>query len=150
MSRGASSTTSLVDLPPGTGDAQLSLVQATHVHGAVIVTTPQPVSTGDALRGAKMFQRVGVPVLGIVENMSYFLCPHCGKPTPLFGTGGGKQLADELELPLLGEIPLVPMVREGGDGGTPIVVGDPASPAAKALTLVADRLMASFPVPVRA
>jgi len=140
----------LVDLPPGTGDAQLSLVQATHVHGAVIVTTPQPVSTGDALRGAKMFQRVGVPVLGIVENMSYFLCPHCGKPTPLFGTGGGKQLADELELPLLGEIPLVPMVREGGDGGTPIVVGDPASPAARALTQVAERLMAFLPAPVRA
>jgi ATP-binding protein involved in chromosome partitioning len=116
----------------------------------VIVTTPQPVSTGDALRGAKMFQRVGVPVLGIVENMSYFLCPHCGKPTPLFGTGGGKQLADELELPLLGEIPLVPMVREGGDGGTPIVVGDPASPAAKALTQVAERLMAFLPAPVRA
>ena len=140
----------LVDLPPGTGDAQLSLVQATHVHGAVIVTTPQPISTGDALRGAKMFQRVGVPVLGIVENMSYFLCPHCGKPTPLFGTGGGKELADELELPLLGEIPLAPMVREGGDGGTPIVVGDPASPAAKALMLIAERLIAALPVPVRA
>ena len=136
----------IVDLPPGTGDAQLSLVQATHVHGAVIVTTPQPISTGDALRGAKMFQRVGVPVLGIVENMSYFLCPHCGKPTPLFGTGGGKMLADELELPLLGEIPLVAMVREGGDAGTPIVVGDPASPAAKTLTLISEKLMAAFPV----
>jgi len=86
----------LVDMPPGTGDAQLSLVQATHVHGAVIVTTPQPVSTGDALRGAKMFERVNVPVLGIVENMSYLLCAHCGKPTPLFGSGGGRALADEL------------------------------------------------------
>src|SRR3954469_15726823 len=82
----------LVDMPPGTGDAQLSLVQATHVHGAIIVTTPQPVSTGDALRGAKMFERVSVPVLGIVENMSYLLCAHCGKPTPLFGTGGGRAL----------------------------------------------------------
>ena len=98
----------VVDMPPGTGDAQLSLVQATHVHGAIIVTTPQDVATGDALRGAKMFQRVNVPVLGIVENMSWFECPHCGKPTAIFGTGGGKRLADELELPLLGEIPLVP------------------------------------------
>ena len=77
----------IVDMPPGTGDAQLSLVQATHVDGAIIVTTPQDVATGDALRGAKMFQRVNVPVLGIVENMSWFECPHCGKPTPIFGTG---------------------------------------------------------------
>ena len=89
----------LVDMPPGTGDAQLSLVQATHVDGAVIVTTPQDVSTGDALRGAKMFERVNVPVLGIVENMSYLLCAHCGKPTPLFGSGGGRALADELHVP---------------------------------------------------
>ena len=105
----------LVDMPPGTGDAQLSLVQATHVNGAIIVTTPQDVATGDALRGAKMFQRVNVPVLGIVENMSWFECPHCGKPTAIFGTGGGKRLADELELPLLGEIPLYPRIHEGGD-----------------------------------
>ena len=104
-------------MPPGTGDAQLALVQATHVHGAVIVTTPQPVATGDALRGAKMFERVGVPVIGIVENMSYYLCPHCGKPTPLFGTGGGKTLADELGIPLLGEIPLVPAGARGGRRG---------------------------------
>ena len=140
----------LVDMPPGTGDAQLSLVQATHVHGAVIVTTPQPVATGDALRGAKMFQRVGVPVLGIVENMSYYLCPHCGKPTPLFGTGGGKTLADELELPLLGEIPLAPPVREGGDTGLPIVVAEPDSAAAKALNAVAEKIMAALPAAVRA
>jgi len=131
----------IVDMPPGTGDAQLSLVQATHVTGAVIVTTPQPVATGDALRGAKMFQRVGVPVLGIVENMSYFLCPHCGKPTPLFGTGGGRALADELGLPLLGEIPLAPPVREGGDAGAPIVSADPKSAAAKALVSVAERIV---------
>src|ERR1700712_2071722 len=119
----------LVDMPPGTGDAQLSLVQATHVHAAVIVTTPQPVSTGDALRGAKMFERVNVPVLGIVENMSYLLCSHCGKPTPLFGSGGGRALADELGVPLLGEIPLEAAVREGGDSGSPIIVAFPDSPA---------------------
>ena len=127
----------LVDMPPGTGDAQLSLVQATHVHGAVIVTTPQPVSTGDALRGAKMFERVNVPVLGIVENMSYLLCAHCGKPTPLFGSGGGRALAEELHVPLLGEIPLESAVREGGDTGSPIVLALPESPAARALSSVA-------------
>ncbi|MGH9888363.1 MAG: P-loop NTPase, partial [bacterium] len=99
-----------VDMPPGTGDAQLSLVQATPVTGAIIVTTPQEVSIGDALRGAKMFQnsQINVPVLGIVENMSWFECPHCGKPTPIFGSGGGERLARELELPLLGQIPLYP------------------------------------------
>ncbi len=142
----------LVDLPPGTGDAQLSLVQATHVHGAVIVTTPQPVATGDALRGARMFQRVGVPVLGIVENMSYYLCPHCGKPTPLFGAGGGTTLAEELELPLLGEIPLVPLVREGGDEGRPIVVADPNSPATKAIGAVTEKIVQALatPAPARA
>jgi len=137
----------LVDMPPGTGDAQLSLVQATHVHGAVIVTTPQDVATGDALRGAKMFQRVNVPVLGIVENMSWFECPHCGKPTAIFGTGGGKRLADELELPLLGEIPLDPRIHEGGDRGTPIVVAEPDAPAARALRSLADRVTAALGAP---
>jgi ATP-binding protein involved in chromosome partitioning len=134
----------LVDMPPGTGDAQLSLVQATHVHGAIIVTTPQDVATGDALRGAKMFQRVNVPVLGIVENMSWFECPHCGKPTAIFGTGGGKRLADELELPLLGEIPLYPRIHEGGDRGTPIVVAEPDAAAARALRSLADRVTAAL------
>jgi len=133
----------LVDMPPGTGDAQLSLVQATNVHGAVIVTTPQPVATGDALRGAKMFQRVGVPVLGIVENMSYFVCDCCGTRTPLFGEGGGRQLAEELEIPLLGEIPLQPDVRTSGDEGEPIVVTDPDSPAAKAIVETARQITAT-------
>ena len=127
----------LVDMPPGTGDAQLSLVQATNVHGAIIVTTPQEVSVGDALRGAKMFQRVGVPVLGIVENMSWLECPHCGKPTSLFGSGGGQRLADELELPLLGQIPLAPAVTQGGDTGAPIVVADGRSAPAVALGKIA-------------
>jgi ATP-binding protein involved in chromosome partitioning len=140
----------LVDMPPGTGDAQLSLVQATHVHGAIIVTTPQDVSTGDALRGAKMFQRVNVPVLGIVENMSWFECPHCGKPTPIFGTGGGKRLADELELPLLGEIPLYPRVQEGADRGMPIVVAEPEAAAARALRSLADRVVAALGAPQEA
>ena len=134
----------VVDMPPGTGDAQLSLVQATHVHGAIIVTTPQDVSTGDALRGAKMFQRVNVPVLGIVENMSWFECPHCGKPTAIFGTGGGKRLADELELPLLGEIPLYPRVQESGDRGIPIVVAEPDASASRALRTLAERVIAAM------
>jgi ATP-binding protein involved in chromosome partitioning len=129
-----------VDMPPGTGDAQLSLVQATPVSGAVIVTTPQEVAVGDALRGAKMFERVGVPVLGIVENMSYFESPETGKPIAIFGTGGGKRLADELGVPLLGEIPLYPPVREGGDDGRPIVVADPTVSAARQLTALASRV----------
>jgi ATPases involved in chromosome partitioning len=130
----------LVDMPPGTGDAQLSLVQATTVHGAIIVTTPQEVASGDALRGAKMFQRVAVPVLGIVENMSYFVCPHCGDRTAIFGSGGGKRLAEELDIPLLGEIPLYPAVLEGADRGEPIVVGEPEAPAALALFKLAGQL----------
>jgi len=130
----------IVDLPPGTGDAQLSLVQATLVKGAVIVTTPQDISTGDALRGAKMFERVNVPVLGIIENMSYFVCPHCDEKTSLFGEGGGKRLADELKVPLLGEIPLYQPVMSGGDTGSPIVVAEPESPAGKALIAIAERI----------
>ena len=130
----------LVDMPPGTGDAQLSLVQATAVAGAIIVTTPQEVAVGDALRGAKMFQRVGVPVFGIVENMSYFESPETGKPMAIFGSGGGRRLADELQVPLLGEIPLYTPVREGGDDGRPIVLADPGSSAARQLTAVASRI----------
>jgi ATP-binding protein involved in chromosome partitioning len=95
---------------------------------------------GDALRGAKMFERVGVPVLGIVENMSYFACPHCGKPSSLFGSGGGARLARELNVPLLGEIPLYPRVLEGGDTGQPIVVAEPESGAAKALASTTEQL----------
>ena len=130
----------LVDMPPGTGDAQLSLVQATMVHGALIVTTPQEMSTGDALRGAKMFQRVAVPVIGIVENMSYFICPNCETKHRIFGNGGGTLLAEELEVPLLAEIPFFGGVLSGGDRGEPIVVGEPASPAANVLLDLARRL----------
>jgi len=133
-----------VDMPPGTGDAQLSLVQATQLSGAIIVTTPQEVAVGDALRGVKMFQRVGVPVLGIVENMSWFDCPHCGKPSSIFGTGGEERLAREVELPLLGQIPLFPRVLEGGDTGAPIVTADPSSGAARALLEIAAGVVAHF------
>ncbi|MFN2565391.1 MAG: P-loop NTPase [Gemmatimonadaceae bacterium] len=139
----------VVDMPPGTGDAQLSLVQATNVHGVLIVTTPQEVSVGDALRGVKMFQRVNTPVLGIVENMSWFECPHCGKPSALFGSGGGERLAGEVELPLLAQIPLYPRVLEAADQGNPIVVADPRSAAAQALASLAERVAEAMqPVPV--
>ncbi|HEY0779953.1 MAG TPA: Mrp/NBP35 family ATP-binding protein [Gemmatirosa sp.] len=138
-----------VDMPPGTGDAQLSLVQATHVHGGVVVTTPQQVAVGDALRGVRMFERVGVPVLGIVENMSYFENPETGKPIAVFGSGGGQALADEVGVPLLGQIPLDPRVVEGGDTGRPIVVHEPKASVSRALEQIAtrtvERMQARYP-----
>jgi len=134
----------LVDMPPGTGDAQLSLVQATHVSGALIVTTPQDVAAGDSLRGANMFRRVDVPVLGVIENMSWFECDGCGKRTALFGSGGGARLAGELGVPLLGQIPLYPPILEGGDKGAPIVVSEPQSAAAVEIKRTAERVSAIF------
>jgi ATP-binding protein involved in chromosome partitioning len=131
----------LVDLPPGTGDAQLSLVQATNVSGAVIVTTPQEMSVGDALRGAKMFDKVNVPVLGLVENMSGFTCPHCGEHTDLFPKGGGDRLSVELGVPVLGRIPMQAALADLADRGRPIVVAAPESPAAQALQEIAGRLV---------
>jgi len=130
----------LVDLPPGTGDAQLSLAQTVHIRAAIIVTTPQEVAVGDSLRGAKMFERVGVPVLGVVENMSYFECPHCGERTEIFRAGGGTRLADELGVPLLGQVPLQAQLADLADTGRPVVAADPGSPAAQALAAVARRV----------
>jgi len=127
----------VVDLPPGTGDAQLALVQSVHIDGAIIVTTPQDVAVGDALRGAKMFEKVGVPVLGIVENMSYFACPHCGERTAVFAAGGGRRLAAELGLPLLGEVPLQTGLPDLSESGVPVVVGEPGSAAGRALLDIA-------------
>jgi ATP-binding protein involved in chromosome partitioning len=144
----------LVDLPPGTGDAQLSLAQIVKLHGAIIVTTPQEVAVGDALRGAKMFERVGVGVLGVVENMSYYVCHHCGERSEIFLSGGGRRLAEELGVPLLAQIPLQAGMPNLADAGKPIVVADPGSPAAVALiglgAAVAERLsgaVASGPAP---
>ena len=130
----------IVDLPPGTGDAQLSLAQTVHLRAAIIVTTPQEVAVGDSLRGAKMFERVGVPVLGVVENMSYFVCPHCGERTEVFRAGGGTRLADELGVPLLGQVPLQAQLADLADTGRPVVAADPGSPAAQALEAVARRV----------
>ena len=123
----------LVDLPPGTGDAQLSLTQIVRLHGAIIVTTPQEMAVGDSLRGAKMFERVGVSVVGIVENMSYFVCPDCHARSEIFLAGGGSRLAAELGVPLLGQIPLQAGMAELADRGEPIVVSQPDSPAGIAL-----------------
>jgi ATP-binding protein involved in chromosome partitioning len=130
----------IVDLPPGTGDAQLSLVQGTHVAGAVIITTPQEVAVGDALRGAKMFERVGVPVLGVVENMSGFTDPESGRRFELFSSGGGQRLADEIGSPLLGTVPLQPQLAALADAGEPILIAQPDSPAAVSLREIAEIL----------
>ena len=131
----------IVDMPPGTGDAQLSLVQTTLVSAALIVTTPQQVSTGDALRGVKMFERVAVPVLGIVENMSWFENPETGKPIALFGSGGGQQLATQVGLELLAQIPMDPRIAEGGDTGRPLIAVEPTAPASKVITALAARVV---------
>jgi ATP-binding protein involved in chromosome partitioning len=119
----------VLDLPPGTGDAALTLTQTAPISGAVIVTTPQEVALIDARKGLQMFQRVNVPVLGIVENMSEFICPDCGHRHPIFGSGGGQRAADELGVPLLAKIPLQPDVVEAGDSGKPTVLSAPESPA---------------------
>jgi ATP-binding protein involved in chromosome partitioning len=138
----------LVDMPPGTGDAQLSLVQTIELDGAVMVTTPQAVSVGDVRRGVKMFQRVNTRVLGIVENMSAFACPHCDEKIEVFGSGGGERLALEMAVPFLGVVPLDPMVRRAGDAGTPTVLSAPESPAGRALLELAQKILAAVRAPV--
>ena len=130
----------IVDLPPGTGDAQLSLAQTVTIHAALIVTTPQEMAVGDSLRGAKMFERVGIKVLGIVENMSYYVCPHCGERSEVFLAGGGGRLAAELGIPLLGQVPLQAGMPDLADSGKPIVVAQPGSPAGTALSAIAARV----------
>ncbi|HLU25815.1 MAG TPA: Mrp/NBP35 family ATP-binding protein [Longimicrobiales bacterium] len=132
----------IVDMPPGTGDAQLSLVQTINVDGAILVTTPQDVSTGDVRRAVRMFERVRTPVLGVVENMSGFECPHCGGHVDIFGRGGGRTLAEDMHVPFLGEIPLDRDVRVAGDEGRPTVVAKPDSAAAAAFRAVAEHLIA--------
>lgn len=137
----------IVDMPPGTGDAQLTLAQAVPMAGAVIVTTPQNVALLDSRKGLKMFQQMGVPVLGIVENMSYFIPPDLpDRQYDIFGSGGGEKTAAELGVPLLGCVPLEIPLREGGDRGIPIVAADPDSASAKALKQIAGQIAAKVSI----
>jgi ATP-binding protein involved in chromosome partitioning len=131
----------LLDLPPGTGDVALTLSQKVRATGAVIVTTPQEVALQDVYKSVSMCQKVGIPILGVVENESYFVCDGCEKRHELFGAGGGQKIAEFSHSPLLGQIPLNPSVRKWGDAGTPVVLAAPGSPAAVAFVDVAEKLL---------
>ncbi|MGI8812868.1 MAG: Mrp/NBP35 family ATP-binding protein [Pyrinomonadaceae bacterium] len=130
----------IVDMPPGTGDVQLSLAQLVPVQGAVLVTTPQEVSLSDVRRAVKMFEQVNIPILGVIENMSYFIAPDTGNKYEIFGRGGGQKLCDEYGLNLLGEVPMGMEVREGGDSGVPVVVSFPDSPQSAAFRSAAEEV----------
>ena len=130
----------VVDMPPGTGDIQLTLAQKVPLSGAVIVSTPQDIALIDARKGLNMFRKVGVPVLGLIENMSYFNCPKCGERSEIFSHGGAKIEADRLDIDFLGEIPLDTIIRETSDGGRPIVVSEPESEHALAYRAIADKV----------
>ena len=134
----------VVDMPPGTGDAQLTMAQSVPLSGAVIVSTPQDLALIDARRGIAMFKRVEIPILGIVENMSTFICPHCGGRTDIFAHGGARHEAERLGVPYLGEVPLALDIRTSSDAGRPIVLAEPESPHAKAYMQIAERVMAAL------
>ena len=136
----------VVDLPPGTGDASLSLAQSLSLTGVVIITTPQDVALVDVSKSIAMFDQLEVPVLGVVENMSYFTCEHCGQRTDIFGHGGGQAMAERMKVPFLGEVPLDTVVRAGGDSGNPVVVSNPESPAAQAIAQIASKVAATISV----
>ena len=130
----------IVDMPPGTGDVALSLSQSVPVAGAVVVTSPQSVALADTRRAIQMYRKLNIPILGVLENMSYFVCPGCGKESDLFGRGGGERLASDLTVPFLGAVPLHEPVRSGGDTGVPIVLSDPQAAPSKALIAAAERV----------
>ena len=136
----------IVDMPPGTGDVALSLSQTVPVSGSVVVTTPQTVSIADTRRAVRMYQKLNVPTLGLVENMSHFVCPSCRHESDIFGKGGGEALATQVSIPFLGRIPLYEPIRVGGDTGVPITIGEPASPAAQAFRAAAERLAAQLSI----
>jgi ATP-binding protein involved in chromosome partitioning len=140
----------VVDMPPGTGDAQLTIAQRVPLRGAVIVSTPQDLALVDARKGLAMFRKTKVPILGIVENMSVFVCPHCGKESHIFSHGGARKVAESLGAPFLGEIPLVPLIRETSDAGTPIVAAAPDSAEAQAFVALAQNVAKALAAPVRA
>jgi ATP-binding protein involved in chromosome partitioning len=135
-----------LDFPPGTGDAQLSLAQIIPISGSVIVTTPQDVALADVVRGVAMFQKVQVPTLGVVENMSYYQCPHCEERSEIFGHGGGRRKAEELHIPFLGEIPLEIGTRIGSDEGKPITVTQPDSPQSKVFHQITQKVVEQLKV----
>lgn len=130
----------IVDMPPGTGDVALSLSQSVPVAGAVLVTTPQSVAVADTRRAVQMYRKLNIPTLGLIENMSYFVCPGCQRESDLFGKGGGARLAEDLAVPFLGQIPISEPVRAAGDTGTPIVIADPAAPSSVAIMAAAERV----------
>jgi ATP-binding protein involved in chromosome partitioning len=136
----------IVDMPPGTGDVALSLSQTVPVAGAIVVTTPQTVSLADTKRAVRMYQKLNIPTLGLVENMSHFICPGCGTESDIFGKGGGERMAGQLEVPFLGRIPIYEPIRVGGDTGVPIVVSEPASPAARAFMSAAEQAAAQISI----
>jgi ATP-binding protein involved in chromosome partitioning len=139
----------IIDLPPGTGDTQLTLSQKVPVSGAIIVTTPQDIALLDARRGLKMFEKVEVPVLGIVENMSIHICSKCGHEEHIFGDGGGQRMADEQKTPFLGSLPLDIRIREETDGGRPTVIAEPASRIAELYREIARRAAARLSLQAR-
>jgi ATP-binding protein involved in chromosome partitioning len=140
----------VIDMPPGTGDAQLTIAQRVPLKGAVIVSTPQDIALIDARKGVAMFNKTHVPVLGVVENMSTFVCENCGHETHIFGHGGAKAEAEKMGVPFLGEIPLMPIVRQTSDSGTPIVDYNPTSAEARAFMAVAEKVAKSIQAPARA
>jgi ATP-binding protein involved in chromosome partitioning len=136
----------VVDMPPGTGDVALSLSQTVPVAGAIVVTTPQTVSLADTRRAVRMYQKLNVPALGLIENMSHFVCPSCAHESDIFGKGGGERLALDLGVPFLGSVPIYEPIRVGGDTGVPIVVAEPESPAGKAFMAAAERAAAQISI----
>jgi ATP-binding protein involved in chromosome partitioning len=136
----------IVDLPPGTGDVSLSMSQSVPVAGALVVTTPQGVSVSDVRKAVGMFRQLNIPVLGVVENMSFFACPHCDERTEIFGHGGGRAMAEDMKIPFLGEVPIDTRVRSGGDLGEPVVSAAPDSAAAEAFREVAGKVAAQISI----
>ena len=136
----------IVDMPPGTGDVALSLSQTVTVVGSIVVTTPQKVSLADSLRAVKMYQKLNIPAIGIVENMSYYACPNCHHEADIFGHGGGERLATQLDVPFLGRLPIYQPIREGSDTGVPIVISEPGSVAGRAFMTVAERTAAQVSI----
>jgi ATP-binding protein involved in chromosome partitioning len=136
----------IIDLPPGTGDVVLSLSQTVSVAGAIVVTTPQQVSLADSRRALAMYKKLNIPPLGIVENMSHFVCPNCAHEADIFGHGGGEAMASELGVPFLGRVPIYQPIREGSDKGVPLLIAEPDSPAARAIREVAERAAAQVSI----